>query len=149
MANDYRLDVELHLRWGDMDINNHINNVQFARLFEEARVRCFRTWRSDHPWGVAMLVARQDIEFAAPLHYTTEPIVARACVSRVGRSSFAMAMRLIDPAGTVCASAETTMVVTDKTTGRPMEIPAEMRTLLTERLGEPISFHAPRPVTAG
>ena len=70
VAHDYHLDILLQLRWGDMDPNNHVNNVQFARLFEETRVRSFAEWWPTRPADLSMLVARQDIEFSASLEYT-------------------------------------------------------------------------------
>ena len=36
MARPYR--VEVPLRWSDMDAYGHVNNVQYLRLLEDARV---------------------------------------------------------------------------------------------------------------
>ncbi|WP_431840240.1 acyl-CoA thioesterase [Gordonia hongkongensis] len=146
---DYVLDIPVALRWGDMDINNHINNVQISRIFEESRVRSFYEWMPDRPRKFSFLVARQDIEFSAPVHYSLDPVHVRTCIGRVGRSSFVMALRLFDQSGTLCATAETTMVVVDPDTGRPTPIPDDARPLLTARLGEPVRFHTPRSNAAG
>lgn len=127
--------VEIALRWGDMDINNHINNVQFARLFEEARVRCFLQWFADEPDRLPVLVVRQDIEFRAPLDYTPDPVVARGWVNHVGNSSFAVTMTLTSPAGIECAVAETRMVAVDET-GRPTPLPVEVRKILDAHRGD-------------
>ncbi|WP_238419810.1 thioesterase family protein [Gordonia sp. 'Campus'] len=145
----YSLDVPVSLRWGDMDINNHINNVQISRLFEESRVRSFLEWMPGRPRNFSFLVARQDIEFSAPVYYSVDPVHIRTCIGRVGRSSFVMVLRLFDQSGTLCATAETTMVVVDPDTGRPSPIPDDARALLTARLGEPARFHAPRAHVAG
>ena len=32
------------MRWSDMDIYRHINNVQIVRLLEDARVQAFSAW---------------------------------------------------------------------------------------------------------
>ncbi|MCD2144669.1 acyl-CoA thioesterase [Gordonia paraffinivorans] len=139
-AADYSLEIPIHLRWGDMDINNHINNVQIARLFEEARVRSFHTWIADAPRNFSFLVVRQDIEFHAPVHYSTHPVTVTSCVGRVGNSSFTMALRLFDKEGVHCASAETTMVVVDPVAGRPAPIQSPLREVLTNSLGRPVEF---------
>ncbi|MFW0785043.1 thioesterase family protein [Gordonia sp. CPCC 206044] len=131
---DQHLELSVQLRWGDMDINNHINNVQFARIFEESRVRSFMNWLPVRPENYSMVVARQDIVFTAVLEYSLEPVVVRTCVNRIGTSSFTMALTLIDPAGTVCATAETTMVATDPRTGRSRPIPDEVREILDAHL---------------
>ena len=36
--------VEVPLRWSDMDAYGHVNNVQYLRLLEDARVIGFREW---------------------------------------------------------------------------------------------------------
>ena len=38
----YATSLTLDTRFGDMDVNGHLNNVAFARLFEETRVRFLR-----------------------------------------------------------------------------------------------------------
>ncbi|WP_232016793.1 acyl-CoA thioesterase [Gordonia insulae] len=133
MADQY-LDVPIQLRFGDMDINHHINNVQFARIFEECRVRSFASWLADRPAGFSVLVARQDIVFTAVLEYSYEPVIVRSCVSRIGNTSFTLSLTLIDPAGTTCAVAETTMVSVNTDTGRPTPVPDAVRAVLAAHL---------------
>ena len=133
MADQY-LDVPIHLRFGDMDINNHINNVQFARLFEESRVRSFASWLAERPRGYSMVVARQDIVFTAVLEYSLEPVTVRSCVSRIGNTSFTLALTLIDPNGVTCAVAESTMVSVEPETGRPAPLPDAVREALAAHL---------------
>ena len=36
--------VHVPLRWSDMDAYGHVNNVQFLRLLEDARVTGFERW---------------------------------------------------------------------------------------------------------
>lgn len=128
-VSDGILELSIQLRWGDMDINHHVNNVQIARLFEEGRVRSFRSWLDARPEGFSMLVARQDIVFTAVLNYSVEPVTVLSSVKRIGTSSFVMALRIVDPAGTTCAIAETTMVSVDAS-GRPVPLPTDIRPVL-------------------
>ena len=46
-AQPYR--VEVPLRWSDMDAYGHVNNVQFLRLLEDARVVGIREWFVGRP----------------------------------------------------------------------------------------------------
>ncbi|GAA1480148.1 thioesterase family protein [Gordonia sinesedis] len=131
------LELSLQLRWGDMDINAHVNNVQFARLFEEARVRAFSAWFpgfSDLRRRVSALVASQTIEFRAPLLYSLEPVTLRVAIARIGRTSYTMALTLLAPDGTVSAVAETTMVMIDAASARPTPIPDDFRAVLEANL---------------
>lgn len=124
------LELSLQLRWGDMDVNAHVNNVQFARLFEEARVRSFATWFPAVFGRVGALIASQTIDFRAPLAYSPEPVTIRVGIARIGRTSYTMAMSLVAPDGTTSAVAETTMVLTDPATQRPTPIPDDVRAVL-------------------
>ena len=82
-----RLHIPIHLRWGDLDAFNHVNNTSMLKLLEEARVRAF--WEPDagEPApdtavldssiysGVLTLIARQ---LAVALHnFADEPARVR------------------------------------------------------------------------
>ncbi|NNG99063.1 acyl-CoA thioesterase [Gordonia araii NBRC 100433] len=122
-----------------MDALAHINNVQIARLFEQARVEAFNRWFGNARKGIHLLVARQEIEYRAVLHYSPEPVRIVCAISSIGRSSFEFGYELLDPAGTVCALAETT-VVTMTRDGSPTPIPDEVRAILDQHGGEPVAF---------
>lgn len=137
--------VQVALRWGDMDALGHVNNVQVARLFEEARVRAMRSWfGDDRPTGFVMLLARQEIEFTSMLHYSAEPVTCEVWVSRIGGKSYDLSCRLRDAGAAVCALAETTLTVVDRTTGGTREIPEVLRAELEKHLGEPAPFRRRR-----
>ena len=148
--------VELGLRWGDMDSLGHLNNVQFARLFEEARVRAMDAWAAELPASperaaTGMVVAHQEIEFAAPLYYSTEPARCEVWVSRIGGRSFDFACRLLAADGTLGAISETTLAVVDPAAGTAQPIPEQFLAVLDAHLGEPAPFRrrratADRPV---
>jgi acyl-CoA thioester hydrolase len=131
-------EVSLQLRFGDMDVNRHVNNVQFARLFEEARVRSVSGWVRDGYSTVAIHIARQEIEFVAPLFYSQEPVTARIWVTRIGGSSFDFGSSLSDPAGKTVALCETTVVVVDAETSKVLPIQDEMRAFLHSKSGDPV-----------
>ncbi|MFZ2511892.1 MAG: acyl-CoA thioesterase [Gordonia sp. (in: high G+C Gram-positive bacteria)] len=133
--------VELALRWGDMDALGHVNNVQIARLFEEARVRAMRVWFGEaSPDGILMLLARQEIEFTSMLHYSPEPVRGEVWVSRIGGRSCDFASRLLDPHGGVAALCETTLVVVDAVSGGSRDIPEGLRRVLETQRREPVAF---------
>src|ERR671926_55075 len=66
------------LRWSDMDAYGHVNNVQFLRLLEDARVIAFAAAGTDEGGSVVdtgLLVARSEIEYLEPLVYRTAPVL--------------------------------------------------------------------------
>ncbi len=143
-----RFRVLTPLRWSDMDAYGHINNVQFLRLLEEARVMAL----SDGlPTGAdlastGLYVARSEIEYLAPLLYRPAPVAVDIWVTRIGAADFDMAYEVLDATmagggpGTVFAHAETTLVAFDLQNERPRRISAEEKKRLESWRADPIRW---------
>jgi acyl-CoA thioester hydrolase len=138
-ANAGVTEIELQLRWGDMDPLNHVNNVQFARLLEETRVRAMDLWFDGDSRSILgpILIARQDIEYVRPLHYSPDPAKVLIWVSRVGASSFTFDYEMLDAWGKRVALAKTVCVAADLETESARAIPANAKQVLNAHLGEP------------
>ena len=140
-----RYRVNVPLRWSDMDAYGHVNNVQFLRLLEDARVIGFEEWfgqdRSVLSEGI--LVARHEIEYLAPLLFRVPPIVVEMWATKIGGAGFDLAYEVRDGhAGddTVYARAETTLVLYDFATSTPRRMAPDLREMLEARAGEPVPF---------
>jgi len=154
-----RLHIPIPLRWGDLDAFNHVNNTSMLKLLEEARVRAF--WVPDpgeqapptavldsglHS-GVLTLIARQEIEYHAPVPYQRDPLDVQLWFGRLGGSSVEVFYEVCSPlatatggAQTVYARAATVVVKVDAATGRPMRLSEIERTAWAPYVGEPIRF---------
>ncbi|MDQ1293801.1 MAG: acyl-CoA thioester hydrolase [Actinomycetota bacterium] len=157
--------VRIALRWSDMDAYGHVNNVEFLRLLEEARVRALHEWAPEARACLvegALLVADARIEYLAPLTFRPSPVPIDIWVTDVRPASFRFCYEVLDgetptvetPAvetgagkpppqaspDTVCARAETTMVLFDLRAGRPRRMTEEERLGLRARLGTPVTF---------
>ena len=120
-----------------MDAYGHINNVSTLRLLEEARSRLFAGYLQ---WTDSrVLVARQEIEYRAVLHYSTADPKIWIWTSRVGGASFELSYAIEDPSGQTTAVAATTIVVIDENS-RPAQIPDEARAKLDKLSGPAIAF---------
>lgn len=144
---DYFVDVPL--RWSDMDAYGHVNNVEFLRLLEDARVVAFADWfgqdRSLVDEGV--LVARHEIEYLAPLTFRRAPVRVAMWTMRITAASFDVGYEVGDPTadgtgggGTLYARAETTLVLYDFTAARPRRMASELRESLQRYAGSEIPF---------
>jgi len=154
-----RLHIPILLRWGDLDAFNHVNNTAMLKLLEEARVRAF--WRpaegEDGPAtavldsgldsGVLTLIARQEIEYLAPVPYQRRPLDIQMWFGTLGGSSIEVCYEVCSPiattgvtAQTVYARATTVVVKVDAATGRPMRLSPEERDAWTPFLGEPLVY---------
>lgn len=153
-----RLHVPIHLRWGDLDAFNHVNNTAMLKLLEEARVRAF--WAPEPGEeapetalldssifsGVLTLIARQEIEYVAPVPYQRHPLDVQMWFGKLGGSSIEVCYEVFSPVETASpdqtlyARATTVVVKVDAASGRPLRLSAEERAAWTPYLGEPIWY---------
>ncbi|GAB2674592.1 acyl-CoA thioesterase [Thalassiella azotivora] len=141
------------LRWSDMDAYGHVNNVQFLRLLEDARVVAFHGHDSDDGGTMVetgVLVARHEIDYLQPLHYRPEPVSVDLWVSSMSAASFDMQYEVLDdadePGGspTVYARAESTLVLYDLQAGRPRRFSDAERERMEGWLDEPVPLRSAR-----
>ncbi|PPF11080.1 4-hydroxybenzoyl-CoA thioesterase [Rathayibacter sp. AY1G1] len=152
-----RLHVAIPLRWSDFDAYAHVNNAEMLRLLEEARIQAFWKPDSPQPGGMATavldarpgaesisLIARQEIEYLAPIPYMRAPIDVELWIGRIGGASLEVCYELYSPAGVVprvlFTKAATTLVLVTAATGRPQRIPEELREAWGPYVEEPITF---------
>lgn len=137
--------VEVPLRWSDMDAYGHVNNVQYLRLLEDARVIGFRVWFPDRPTLLdeGIVVSRHAIEYLAPLTYRPEPVEVDMWVTHVHGAGFDLGYTVRDPEAVgerVYAVAETGLVLYDFATSRPRRLSAEARAQLAAHTGDAVRF---------
>ena len=151
-----RLHIPIHLRWGDLDAFNHVNNTSMLKLLEEARVRAF--WRpgpgeqapetavlsTGIDQGVLTLIARQEIEYLAPVPYQRRPLDVEMWFGKIGGSSIDVCYEVFNHAESehrqLYARSTAVIVLVDAVTGRPVRLTPEMRAAWEPLLGEPIIY---------
>ena len=153
-----RLHVPIRLRWGDLDAYGHVNNAEMLRLLEEARIQAF--WIADDAEeavgaGTAVLdgrpgadtltlIARQEIEYLAPIPYLRQPLDVQLWLGRVGGASLEVCYEVRSPEGTdpaiLYSRAATTIVLVDAATERPRRINDRERAAWEPYLEEPVQF---------
>ncbi|WP_298866953.1 acyl-CoA thioesterase [Microbacterium sp.] len=156
VLDDGRLHVPIQLRWGDLDAFNHVNNTSMLKLLEEARVRAF--WKpgpgevapptaildSGLAHGLLTLIARQEIEYLAPVPYQRHPLDIQMWFGKLGGSSLEVCYEVRADAAaeqqTLYARATTVMVLVDAASGRPVRLAPEMRAAWEPLLGEPLTY---------
>ncbi|MGV9193203.1 acyl-CoA thioesterase [Microbacterium sp. MC2] len=155
-AGHRRIHVPIHLRWGDLDAFNHVNNTSMLKLLEEARVRVF--WmpvageqapdtavvESGLQSGTITLIARQEIEYLAPVPYRREPLDVQMWFGKIGGSSIEVCYEVFSPVEerprVLYARATTVVVMVDVATGRPTRLSARMRDAWRPYQGPAITY---------
>ncbi|MDT0157339.1 thioesterase family protein [Microbacterium sp. ARD32] len=156
IGEDGRLHIPIQLRWGDLDAFNHVNNTAMLKLLEEARVRAF--WKpapgesapptaildSGLSFGMLTLIARQEIEYLAPVPYQRHPLDIQMWFGKLGGSSLEVCYEVHADAAAeqqaLYARATTVMVLVDAASGRPVRLTPEMRTAWEPLVGEPLTY---------
>ncbi len=152
-----RLHVPIPLRWSDFDAYAHVNNAEMLRLLEEARIQAF--WRPDEgsddgavtavldarPGAETIsLIARQEIEYLAPIPYMRAPIDIEMWIGRIGGASLEICYELFSPVGVtprvLFTRAATTLVMVAAATGKPQRIGDELRALWQPYVEPPVQF---------
>ena len=137
--------VDVPLRWSDMDAYGHVNNVQFLRLLEDARVTGFQQWFGEDrsPLKRGVVIARHEIEYLAPLDFRHAPVSVDMWVTQISGSSFNLGYEVHDPTGvgtTLYARAETTLVAYDFASASPRRLCPDERATLDNVSGDPAHF---------
>lgn len=160
MTDAPRLHVPVRLRWGDLDAYNHVNNTSMLKLLEEARVRALWVPAAGEEApptavmdaglhsGILTLVARQEIEYLAPVPYQRHPLDIQLWFANMGGSSVDVCYEVRSPlqeadaggAQTVYARAATTVVKVDAAAGTPRRWSAAERAAWAPYVAEPVAF---------
>ena len=127
----------VHVRFSDVDVYGHVNNVKYFEYFQEARL-LFITNRlmSQVPRELGLpsfVIAQTDVDYKAPIVFRAEPYDCWSRIARVGSTSFTQEAEIRD-GDTVLARAVVTVVFVDPDTGRSAAPPEEYREPLLRAL---------------
>ncbi|MCR6033409.1 acyl-CoA thioesterase [Nocardioides sp. zg-579] len=126
----------VRVRFSDVDVYRHVNNVTYFEYFQEARIHYFEELgrRSEREVTRPLLVvARKEVDYRVPVLHRPEPYDAWSWISRVGNTSFDVQSELCD-GDTVLARAHTTVVVVDADAQRPTPPDPAFREVLVAAL---------------
>jgi acyl-CoA thioester hydrolase len=134
------------MRWADLDLLGHVNNVVYVDYLQEARVDMLRVHRPSltSDLAEAAVVVRNEVTYLAPLTFRFEPVSIDVWVSELRAASFTLAYEIYqaDPADPgnpearrVHARATTVLTPYVFATERPRRLTDEERTTLEQYVG--------------
>lgn len=137
------------MRWADLDLLGHVNNVVYVDYLQEARVdmiRAHRPTRPDDALVDGLVVVRHEVQYLRPLTFRFRPVTIECWVTEIRAATFTMAYEVFDadpdePSGRrVYLRATTVLTPYVFTEERPRRLSAEEKAVLAQ-------FHeaAPRP----
>lgn len=154
-----RLHVPIKLRWSDLDAYGHVNNAAMLTLLEESRISVF--WHGElgvagvqdaaapatdgGPGGDTLtLIARQEVEYLAPIPYLREPLDVQLWIGRMGGASLDVCYEVRSPLGAepseLYALASSAIVLVDSSTMRPRRMTDSERESWSAYVEPPVEF---------
>jgi acyl-CoA thioester hydrolase len=120
----------VHVRFSDVDVYGHVNNVKYFEYFMEARILfTARLWKGLGDGcapPVSMVVAQTDVDYKVPILFRPEPYDAWSWLLRVGDRSMVIASEICD-GDRLLSRARVAMVFVDPVTQRPAAPPGDVR----------------------
>ena len=130
---DYTLAINIDVAWGDMDAFQHVNNTQFFKYFESARIAYFEKIEALEVMaakGHGPILASASCKFIRPLTFP-DKVMAATAVKDIKESSFIMEYALYSESQKhMAAVGEGLIVYFDYNKGQKCPIPEEIRTAI-------------------
>ena len=133
--------MEIPIRWGDMDAMGHVNNTVYFRYMEQARISWFEALGlQPDPAGQGPVIVNAACTFLRQLEYPGT-ILAKQYVGELGRSSIMTYLDILrtDDGGTVYAHGSAKVVWVDFPRRKSVPMPETVRNLM-QRPGAAASF---------
>ena len=121
------------VRWGDMDAMGHVNNTQYFRYMETARI----DWMSSigvnpDPGAQGPVIVNAFCNFYQQLSYPDE-VLLRMFVSNPARTTFETwaTMERVNQPGVICAAGGGTVIWVDFPRQKATELPEDVRAMVS------------------
>jgi acyl-CoA thioester hydrolase len=125
----------LEVRFRDCDPMGHTNNAVYLTYLEQTRLAHWRSLWGYTPQmaqikGPGVILARVECDYKRAARFG-EMLEVRMRVADVGRTSFKYEYEIVDAEGGIVAAARTVQVMYDYAIEKPVQIPDDIRALLT------------------
>jgi len=137
-----RFSMVQRVRFGDLDAMQHLNNVEFLRFFETARIeyitKLFPQHSPDRAQDFGFIFAECHIAYLAPGHYGDD-VRTYVWVSEVRRSALRVDFEMVvDADDRKLAEGYGWLVGYDYVAGKSQALPDELRERLEPELRDPV-----------
>jgi acyl-CoA thioester hydrolase len=131
---DFKLSLQLRIDWSEMDTYQHVNNVNFMKYMQSARVQFWEVTGLAALYAEtkkgSMLVSTQ-CDFKNPLFFPGNVII-KTRVEFIKNSSFGLHHHLYNDEGVLCAEGHDVAVCFDFNTDKTFLITDELRQIMKQ-----------------
>lgn len=128
---DFPLEIELRIVWSDLDVYEHVNNVNIIRYLQSARVNIWELsglYKSYKETNQGPMLVSSKVDFKKSLFYPGT-ITIKSRVGSIKSSSFSLEHIILNAQGEICIEAKDVAVCFDFTTEKTYQIPDNLRTI--------------------
>ena len=121
--------IALGVRWGDMDAFNHVNNAEYLRYLEEARVQWLASLRGVSLTDrIAPVLVASNVNYRQPIEWPNE-IIIELFIDKLGNSSLTLGHRMLSStdASVLYSDGSVVMVWIDTQTGKSVPLPEAVK----------------------
>ena len=130
LLKDFTFVVDLNIEWGDMDALQHVNNIEYFKYFQAARIAYFENIHSESVMGetrVSSILASTQCKFIYPLAYP-DSITVGVRVDTMADQYFTMKYAVVSHKHQrLAAIGDAKVVVFDYVNNKKVSIPNEIR----------------------
>jgi len=130
LLKDFTFVVDLNIEWGDMDALQHVNNIEYFKYFQVARIAYFEKINSDSVFGetpISLILASTQCKFIYPLAYP-DSISVGVRVDAMADQYFTMKYSVVSHKHQrLAAIGDAKVVMFDYVNNKKASIPSEIR----------------------
>jgi len=132
---DKRNHYAVQVRFSDVDVYGHVNNVKYFEYFQEARITYMSRLLAEVPGldPMPLVVAQTDVDYRIPILFRPQSYDAWTWVSHVGRASFELQSEIRD-GDTLLSRCRVVAVTFDPHAQRSVQPPDAYREMLQAEL---------------
>jgi len=119
----------LRIDWSDLDVYEHVNNVNIIRYLQSARVNIWEKsglYKSYKETNRGPMLVSSKCDFKKSLFYPGK-ITIKSRIGYIKNSSFSLEHMILNEAGEVCIEAKDVAVCFDFNIGKTYSIPDSLR----------------------
>ncbi len=135
----YPVVIEQSVTWGDMDANGHVNNVEYFRYMENARVEYYRRigkFEFERQTGITLVLKSTTCNYVAPLAYP-DRITVGARVKEISARQMIMTYVVMDrERNTIAALGEAAIVALNMKDKTKVPVPEAFKRRIRDLQGE-------------
>ena len=130
LLKDFTFVVDLNIEWGDMDALQHVNNIEYFKYFQVARIAYFEKINSDSVFGetpIPLILASTQCKFIYPLTFP-DSVSVGVRVDTMADQYFTMKYAVVSHKHQrLVAIGDAKVVMFDYVNNKKASIPSEIR----------------------